>query len=105
MPRHSSRQKTKPNPEKPEFGVIGKLEPGIEPSVHAGVTVMAQPLDLILHLQFATFELHDSQVIDRWMGQAFGNFVFERLMSSLQFRKVRLHRHAVCLLNQWPSTI
>jgi hypothetical protein len=40
MPRLAPH-KTKPNPEKPEFGVIGKLEPGIEPSVHAGVTVMA----------------------------------------------------------------
>ena len=28
------------------------------------------------------------------MGQAFANFIFERLMSSFQFRKVRLHRHA-----------
>jgi hypothetical protein len=64
---------------------------------------MAQPFDLVLHLQFATFEFHDSQIIDRWMGQAFGDFVFQCLMSSLQFRKVRLHRHAVCLLNQWLS--
>jgi hypothetical protein len=72
--------------------------------MHAG-TVMTYPLYLVLHLQFATLELHNSQVIDRWMGQAFGDFVFERLMLSLQFRKVRLHRHAVCLLNQWLSTI
>jgi hypothetical protein len=64
---------------------------------------MTYPLDLVLHLQFATLELHDSHIINRWMGQAFGDFVFERLMFSLQFRKVRLHRHAVCLLNQWLS--
>ena len=62
--------------------MIGKLEPGIEPSVHAGVTAMAQPLDLILHLQFARFSSTISGHRPR-MGQAFGNFVFERLMSSL----------------------
>ena len=66
---------------------------------------MTQPFDLVLYLQFAAFEFHDFQIIDRGMGQAFGNFVFERLMSFFQFRKVRLHRHAVCLLNQWLSTI
>ena len=36
------------------------------------------------------------------MGKTFVDFFFERLMPFLQFRKVRLHRHAVCLLNQWP---
>src|SRR4029077_15682735 len=74
-------------------------------SVHAGVPVMTEPFDLILQLQFSPFEFHYSQVIDRGMGQAFGDFVFEGLMSFFQFRKVRLHRHAVCLLNQWLSTI
>jgi hypothetical protein len=64
---------------------------------------MAQPFDLVLHLQFTSFEFHDSQIIDRGMGQAFGDFIFERLMFLFQFRKVRLHRHAVCLLNQWLS--
>jgi len=66
---------------------------------------MTQLFDLVLHLQFAPLELHNSQVIDRGMGQAFGNFIFERLMPFFQFRKMRLHRHAVCLLNQWLSTI
>jgi hypothetical protein len=39
------------------------------------------------------------------MSQAFVDFFLERLMSFLQFRKVRLHRHAVCLLNQWLPTM
>jgi hypothetical protein len=61
---------------------------------------MAQALDLFLNLQFTAFEFHDFQVIDRGMGQAIGDFVFERLMTFLKFREVRLQRHAVCLLNQ-----
>jgi hypothetical protein len=97
-----SPKKNEPNSgQGPESGIVKTYE--IERSVHADV--MAQPFDLVLHLQFSSFEFHNSQVIDRGMGQAFGDFFFERLMSFLQFRKVRLHRHAVCLLNQWLSTI
>ena len=36
------------------------------------------------------------------MGQAIVDFAFERLMLLFEFRKVRLHRHSVCLLNQCP---
>ena len=64
-------------------------------SMHAGGSVLPDPFDLVLQLQFASFELHDSQIIDRGMGQAFGYFLFERLMSFFQFREVRLHRHNV----------
>jgi hypothetical protein len=74
-------------------------------SVNACVSVETQSLDLVFYLQFSPLEFHDFKVIDRWMGQAFIDFVFECLMSFLQFRKVRLHRHAVCLLNQWLSTM
>jgi hypothetical protein len=70
-------------------------------SVHAGVAVVPQPLDLVLDQQFLTLEFHDFQVIDRGMGQAFVDFAFERLMLFFKFRKVRLHLHAACLLNQW----
>src|ERR1700675_1583483 len=35
------------------------------------------------------------------MGQAFVDFLLERLMFFFKFRKVRLHRHQSCLLNQW----
>jgi hypothetical protein len=70
--------------------------------VHAGVSVMPQTLDLVLQLQFTTLEFHDFQVIDRGMDQAIVDFAFERLMPFFEFRKVRLHRHSGCLLNQYP---
>jgi hypothetical protein len=35
------------------------------------------------------------------MGQAIVNFAIERLMLFFKFRKMRLHRHAKRLLNQW----
>jgi hypothetical protein len=37
------------------------------------------------------------------MDQAFVDFLFERLVFLFKFRKMRLHRHAACLLNQWLS--
>src|ERR1700690_1749275 len=37
------------------------------------------------------------------MGQAIANFLFECLVLFFEFRKVRLHRHQSCLLNQWAS--
>jgi hypothetical protein len=64
---------------------------------------VAQPLDFVLHLQLFTLELHDFQIIDRGVRQAFIDFLVERLMLLFEFRKVRLHRHAACLLNQWLS--
>jgi hypothetical protein len=69
--------------------------------VDAGVAVLPEPLDLVLHLQFLTLEFHDFQIIDRGMCQAIIDFFLERLMLLFQFREVRLHRHAECLLNQW----
>jgi hypothetical protein len=64
---------------------------------------VAQPFDLILDQQFPSFELHDSQIIDRGMCQAIVDFSLKRLVLFFQFRKVRLHRHAACLLNTWPQ--
>jgi hypothetical protein len=69
--------------------------------VHAGVPVVSQTLDLVLHQQLFPLEFYDFQVIDRGMGQAIVDFLFKCLMLFLEFRKVRLHRHAACLLNQW----
>jgi hypothetical protein len=60
---------------------------------------MPQTLDLVLYLQFATLEFHNFQIIDRGMGQAIVDLFFECLMPFFEFRKVRLHRHAACLLN------
>jgi hypothetical protein len=71
---------------------------GNDRSVNAGVAVVPQPLDLVLHLQFLTLKLHDFQIIDRGMGKALIDFVFVCLMLFFKFRQVRLHRHAICLL-------
>jgi len=62
---------------------------------------MPEAFDLVFYQQFFTLEFYDFQVIDRGMRQAIVNFSFERLMLFFEFRKVRLHRHAACLLNQW----
>jgi hypothetical protein len=50
-------------------------------------------------VQFTTLEFDNLQIIDRGMDQAFVDFVLECLMFFFEFRKVRLHRHAACLLN------
>lgn len=73
--------------------------------MNARVPVEPQPFNFVLNLQFPPLEFHDFQVIDRGMSKAFIELVFERLMPFLQFRKVRLHRHAICLLNQWLPTM
>jgi hypothetical protein len=69
--------------------------------VHAGVSAVPQTLNLVLHQQFFPFEFYDFEVIDRGMGQAIVDFLFERLVLFFKFHKMRLHRHAACLLNQW----
>jgi hypothetical protein len=79
----------------------GRQTNQIERSVHTGFAVLAQPLDFVLDQKLLTFEFHDFQIIDRGVGQAFRNFLLERLMLFFKFRKVRLHRHQPCLLNQW----
>jgi len=71
--------------------------------VHAGVPIVPDTLDLVLYQQFPTFEFYDFQIIDRGMRLAIVDLFFEGLVLLLEFRKVRLHRHAVCLLNQWRS--
>jgi hypothetical protein len=63
--------------------------------------VLTQPFHQVLYDQLLPFQFHDSQIIDRRMGQAIRKFSFERLVFLFQFREVRLHRHAVCLLNTW----
>ncbi len=65
---------------------------------------MPQALDLVFYQKFLPFEFYDLQIVDPAMGQAVCYFFFKRLVPFFEFRKVRLHRHAVCLLNQWLST-
>jgi hypothetical protein len=70
-------------------------------SVDANVSVVPQALDFVLYLQLSPFQFHDSQIIDRGVGQTFVDFVFQGPVLFFQFRKVRLHRHLRCLLNPW----
>jgi hypothetical protein len=85
-----------------EPAVIGSFSVGIVRSMHARA-VAAQPLDLLLHQQFTAFQFYDFQVIDRGMSQAVTDFTFEGLVTLLQFREMRLQRHAECLLNLCPE--
>jgi len=46
--------------------------------------------DFVLHCKFATFQFCDLQIIGRRVMQRIVEFVFERLMPSFEFRKMRL---------------
>ena len=90
--RCCARHNAKPPPRAAEVGQTRvRREPAVSKSdrfqyrnrggsVHAGLAVMPYPLDLVLHLQFFTLKLHDFQIIDRGMGQAFDKLLLERLM-------------------------
>jgi hypothetical protein len=56
-----------------------------------------QALDLFLHMQLATFQLDDGEIVDGRMVQSLSDLIFKGSMSSFEFYKVRLDRH------QWAS--
>jgi hypothetical protein len=56
--------------------------------------VLAQPGHFVFHKQLATLQLYDLQVIDRRMGACVVDFLFQRAVPSLQFRKMRFYGHA-----------
>jgi hypothetical protein len=60
---------------------------------------MTDPFDLVLEQQFTPFEFHNFQIIDRGMRLAIVYFFVECPVLLFKFRKMRLHRHAECLLN------
>jgi hypothetical protein len=62
---------------------------------------MTDPFDLVLEQQFTPFEFHNFQIIDRGMRLAIVYFFVECPVLLFKFRKMRLHRHAECLLNLW----
>jgi hypothetical protein len=64
--------------------------------VNAGV--LPQARNLILHLQLAALQLGDLEIIAGRMQLRFQKLLFQRLMPSFEFRKVRLHGHARFLL-------
>ena len=52
-----------------------------------------QPRDFVLYQQLATFQFHDLEIIDGWMGAGFGNFRFQKPVPYFQFRKMRFYGH------------
>jgi hypothetical protein len=66
--------------------------------VNANPDLLPHTRDLILHLQLATLQLGDCQIIRRRVRLCFVYFIFQRLVPSLKFRKVRLNGHVAYLL-------
>jgi hypothetical protein len=65
-----------------------------------------QAHDLFFHLQFFSLEFADFEIVRPRMGQRFVDLILKSPMLLFEFRKVRLHRHAKCLLNQvFPDTV
>jgi hypothetical protein len=62
---------------------------------------MPKAFDLVLQQQFTPFEFNNFQIIDRRMRLAIGYSLFDRPVLFFEFREMRLHRHAECLLNPW----
>lgn len=60
--------------------------------------VLAEPRDLVFHVELAPLELGDLQAVDGWMRECFGEFLFECPVPSFQFRKMRFNRHLAILL-------
>jgi hypothetical protein len=56
-----------------------------------------QPRDLVFYVQLLPFQLGNFQIIRRWMGHCLVNFVFQCLMPSFEFRKMRFDRHMASL--------
>jgi hypothetical protein len=61
-------------------------------------SVVPDTLDLVLHQQLATLQLHYFETITRRVGHCVCDFVFERLVLSFKFGKVRVHGHMEWLL-------
>jgi hypothetical protein len=56
-------------------------------------SVPLKPCDFVLYQQLATFQFHDLEIIDGWMGAGFGNFRFQSPVPSFQLRKMRFYGH------------
>ena len=55
-------------------------------------------LDLVLDVQFFTLEFRNLKVVCGGVGERFVDFLFERLVSFFELRKMRFNRHVACLL-------
>jgi hypothetical protein len=60
--------------------------------------VVPQPLDLVLDVQFFSLEFRNLKVVGGGVSERLVDFLFERLVPLLEFRKMRFNRHVGCLL-------
>jgi hypothetical protein len=67
--------------------------------------VVAYPLDLVLDVQFLSFEFRNLQVVRGGVSERFIEFGFERLVPFFEFRNMRFNRHVACLLASALSLI
>ena len=63
----------------------------------------ADTLDLVLHLQLSTLQLHNPKVIGRRVRHRVRDFRLQRLMAPFKFRKMRLDGHMEWLLRQFAE--
>jgi hypothetical protein len=54
--------------------------------------------DLVFDVQLVPLQFRDSEPIRRWVGKCFADLLLQRLVSSLEFRKMRFDRHVAFLL-------
>lgn len=60
--------------------------------------IVSEPLDFVLDVQFFSLEFHNLKVVGGGVGECFVDFLFQRLVPFLEFRKMRFNRHLGCLL-------
>src|SRR5277367_4190347 len=60
--------------------------------------VVAKSSNLVLHLQFLSLQFHELEVVDGGVGERVVDFLLERFVTFLKFRKMRFNRHVSCLL-------
>jgi hypothetical protein len=56
-----------------------------------------QPHDLVLDVQFSPLQFYDLKIVSGWVGECLDDFLFQRLVPFLKFRKMRFNRHVVFL--------
>jgi hypothetical protein len=84
-------------------GHDGRVPPGAEIANDIGADlvdecVLFEPGNLVFDVQFLTFQFRNLEVVDRWVGKSFCDFLFKRVVPFFKFRKMRFNRHVACLL-------
>jgi hypothetical protein len=67
-------------------------------SVDAGAAVVSQTCYLVLYMQLATFQFHQSYVVSGGMLESVGELIFKQPVLLFEFRKMRLYGHVSGLL-------